>query len=117
MIDVKINTQALERLKKKTANNIINKSIVDAINTTMTSVRTRVQKKATAELGLKRKDITKRLRVTKATMAKPESKLQVSDRGLPLSAFSPRKQFVQTRRGRRTGVSIQVGASRQLVKC
>ncbi|MDZ4678410.1 MAG: phage tail protein [Oligoflexia bacterium] len=115
MIEVSFDTAKLKDLLQAKAVTVIKKASVHAINTTMISLRTRVKKRLSDELGLKQKDISKRLNVVKATQTRAVGTLRIFDKGFPLVQFTPRKVTIQTSRGPRKGVSVLIGGVRQVV--
>jgi hypothetical protein len=115
MIEVKVDTSALRELTTRKAISVLRQATVKSLNRALGSTRTEASRIAQAELSMKRTEALKNLLFTIAKQPSLEAKIRIGGRGISLMAFSPKKVRVQTKRGRRIGVSILVKGVRQIV--
>lgn len=94
---------------------VVRKSTIHALNSTIIGVRRDVQQVITDGLGLKRKDIIKRLWIWKAEASHIQASLEVNGGRIPLYLFGARSIKVKSARGKRTGATVMIKGARQLV--
>ena len=92
----------------------VNKAFAHSANGAITQTRTFILK-ALTEAGIKRKYAAAQIYAKRATPDFLNASLRDKGKRIPLSAFSPRSKMVKTSRGKRTGVTVQIGGVRELV--
>lgn len=113
---IEIKTDAVDVMAKVAGvgTRVFEKAYAHAANSTILQCRTFILK-AFVQQGMKRKYGAAALQNVKATPNNLNARLIDGGRKIPLAAFSPRKFRVKTARGRRTGYSVQVGPTREVV--
>lgn len=88
-----------------------------ALNKTMTQLRTEVAEELAKEQQLNPTFIRKRISLFKASAQRLAAYMNVRGEllGVPLIAFRPRKKQVKSTKGKRTGVTVVIDGTRQLV--
>ena len=114
MIQIQVDKSKLERYLKE-SQVATKKAVVRALNRAVSAVFTQAKKDIAADTGIKQKDIGKKMYMIKAKPDRQEAIWGMSVRGVPLYAFRPRTKVVQTRLGKRQGVTVDVEGIRYLV--
>ena len=113
MIKVEIDIQGGGSGRLRSA---IKKAGERAIKRTMTTIETAARRKVAEESGLKPTLLRKYIRITKtATQSSPQSILRMLKKGIPLVQFGAKPVKIKTQRGRRIGVSVDIGDGRNVV--
>lgn len=113
MIKVKAYSQSGGKNKVRSAIEVAGRR---AIKRTMTTIETHARRRVAAETGIKPTILKKYIRIIKQpSQRSAQSIMRMFKRGLPLIQFGAKAVRVKTRRGKRTGVSIDVGQGREIV--
>jgi hypothetical protein len=89
-----------------------------AINEMMRKAITQASKDIRKVYNISAGDLRKKIITRQATKNKPEGRVEIDGRGIPLGKFAPLQKIVKTARGKRVGVTVKVKKSggRKLVK-
>lgn len=111
-IDVTFGTRALQARLDALQANIAERVVVNALNRAITTVRTEAVRQAREAVQLPARSLGKRMRVGKASRARPTATLAVRDYDPPLYLFKPRWRqrqpvgaTVELRKGARQAVA------------
>ncbi|OFZ54966.1 MAG: hypothetical protein A2428_03065 [Bdellovibrionales bacterium RIFOXYC1_FULL_54_43] len=94
---------------------VVERATVRSLNIAIKSVRSQVQKAITEGVGVKRKDIIKRLWIFPADSGRLEAALNVNGAGVPLFKFDAKRTKVKTTRGVRYGVTAMIKGGRTFI--
>ena len=97
--NLKVDTRALEKKIKRTKREM-ERAEVSAVNDTTKQLRTDASKEIRSSLRAKKKDVDRRLRITRAKPSNPTGSLTIRSRPLSLGAFKPRQT--------KAGVSVRI---------
>jgi len=104
---------ALDNLAK-----IPNRAMARAINNVLRHARTQSVKNIGEEYTIAAGDLKRKITLGLASAARASGYIEVKTEAIPLGYFSPTKRIVQSRRGKRVGVSVKVKrrGARKLVR-
>ena len=95
---------------------VVDRALIRAINRTVISTRTFLQRGISDRTGIKRKDVIPKLFVNRASYGNPSAAISYLGKGLPLFAFGAKRVKVTTPRGKRYGVSALIKGQRQFIE-
>jgi hypothetical protein len=94
---------------------VIEKATVNSLNHTANQMRKMLQQEITNILGIKRKDLIKRLYVFRADRDKLRSGIELNGGGISLFKFDAKKIKVQSNKGKRIGATAMIKGVRTLI--
>lgn len=89
---------------------------IRAINRTLVSIRQEAQQKIRETVKLKASDVKNAVEIKRASLSRPVGIIEVIRKGIPLFKYGARAKTVNTPRGKRIGVTVQVKGTRKLVR-
>ena len=94
---------ALDNLAK-----IPRRAMARAINKTLSQARTQSVKSIREEYTISAGDLKRKITIGRSSTARLQGHIGVRTEAIPLGYFSPSRRIVQSRRGKRVGVSVKV---------